>query len=174
MRTLGFTLIELLITLTVISILFTVGLPDFYSQVKSSKVKTATQSLLESIYLTRTKAVSMNTRVTIARLTSWEKGWQVFIDTNNNGVLDNNEQIVRQQEEFTNVRIKPNKYINKFVSYIGTGESRNTNGTETTGAFQAGTFKICPEGSGPGYELILSRGGRVRKQEIDTQDCASI
>lgn len=174
MRSFGFTLIDLLTTIAIASILLSIGLPNFSAQIQNTRTKTATQNLLEAIELTRTKAVSTNKRTTIINQTSWENGWELFIDKNNDGIRDNDEDIVQQHEKLTGVRIKTNSHINHYVSYIGTGESRNANGTESSGAFQAGTFTICPEGKGKGYELILSRGGRVRKHDISAQDCAAI
>lgn len=170
----GFTLIDLIITLSIISILLTVGLPSLSTQIQHTRVKTATNSLLEAINLTRTQAVFTNKRATIRKQTNWENGWEVFVDKNNDGLLGDDETPLKQHEKLHGVRIKANSHINNYVSYIGTGESRNANGTNSAGAFQAGTFTICPEGKGKGYKLILSRGGRVRQHEISAQDCASI
>jgi len=173
MRSFGFTLIDLLITLAVTSILLTIGIPSFSAQVQNTRVKTATQSLLEALDVTRTQAVFSNKRATIAKQTDWEHGWEIFVDKDNDGIRDNNEDVMAQQEKFTGIRIVANRWIKNNVSYIGSGESRNANGT-AHGAFQAGTFTICPEGKGKGYELILARGGRVRMNEIDERACAAI
>ena len=173
MRSFGFTLIDLLITLTITSILLTIGIPSFSAQVQKNRVKTATQSLLEAIELTRTKAVSLNKRTTITKQKNWENGWEIFVDKDNDGIRDNDEEIVLQHEKLKGIRIVGNKWIKNNVSYIGSGESRNANG-KANGAFQAGTFTICPEGKGNGYELILARGGRIRMNEIDERACAAI
>lgn len=174
MRSFGFTLIELIITLSIVSILFGIGLPHFTSSVQHSRVKTATQSLLESLDLTRTQAVFTRKRTTIRRQTTWEEGWDVFIDSNNNGIIDANERVIQKHEKLTGVRIIANRPVKNYVSYVGTGEGRLANGTNDAGAFQAGTFTICPEAKGKGYELILARGGRVRTNKIDAQTCAAI
>ncbi len=174
MKSFGFTLIDLLTTLAITSILLGLGLPNFNQQLQNSKVKTATETLLSSLELTRTKAVATSSRTTLIKQTTWENGWEVFIDKNNDGIRDSDEISFLKHEKLTGVRIKANSHINNFVSYVSTGESRNANGTSSAGAFQAGTFTICPEGKGKGYELILSRGGRVRQHEISAQDCAMI
>jgi len=170
MRSFGFTLIDLLITLSVLTILISIGLPNFSSQIKNLRVSTATLDLQEAITLTRTTAISTNGRATMVKLIDWKGGWQIFLDKNNNGMRDQEEQLLLQHEELKGVRITANGPIKNNVSYIGTGESRNAGGTNA-GGFQAGTFTICPTEKGDGFELILARGGRVRKSEITAQDC---
>lgn len=170
MRSCGFTLIELVITLSVLGILVAVGLPGFSAQIQNSRIKTATLALQDAIALTRTTAVFSNNRVTMTKQTDWESGWEIFKDKNNNGVRDDNEQILHQHEKLIDIKITSNKPVKNYVSYIGSGESRNANGTGS-GGFQAGTFTICPTTKGKGYELVLARGGRVRMNEISIQDC---
>lgn len=173
MRAFGFTLIDLLTTLSITSILLAVGMPNLSGQIQRMRISTATQSLLEAIDLTRTAAVSANKRATITNQALWENGWKVFIDKNNNGIRDADEVILQQHEKLNGVRIITNTPVKNYVSYIGTGESRNASGT-AAGGFQAGTFKVCPIEKGKGYELILARGGRVRQHEISEQDCAAM
>lgn len=173
MRNNGFTLIDLITTLSVISVLLTIGLPSFSSHIQQTRVKAATDSLLEAIQLARTQAVSSNKRATIRKQNEWNNGWEIFIDKDNNGVRSSNETIVQQYEKLNGIRITANRPIKNYVSYIPTGESRNASGTNG-GGFQAGTFTVCPIAKGKGAELILARGGRVRVVEISEKKCNSI
>ena len=170
MRSFGFTLIDLLVTLSLVTILLTIGLPNFSSQIQKSRVKTATVSLQEALQLTRVQAVSSNRRATITKQHEWDEGWEVFIDKDNDGLRSADENLIQQHEKFDGVHITANKPVKNYVSYIGTGESRNASGS-AGGAFQAGTFTICPDKKGAGYELILARGGRVRMNEITEEKC---
>jgi len=172
MRPFGFTLIDLLTTLAVVSILFGFGLPNFSSQIQNTKVRAAAQEMLDSLELTRTKAVATNSRVTMKNRGDWNSGWEVFIDKNNDGDRSTNETTITQIDSHSGVFIKANTHVNDYVSYTGTGESRNANGSDSNGAFQAGSFKVCPEDKGKGLKLIISRGGRVRQSEISAQECA--
>lgn len=174
LRSFGFTLVDLVITLSVVSVLLSIGLPNLSSHVQNSRVKAATQSLRESLDLTRTQAVFSNSRATIRKQTNWEDGWEIFIDKNNDGLSNNNERVIQKHEKLNGVRILANSHISNYVSYVESGESRNANKTNSAGAFQAGTFKICPQGQGKGYELVLARGGRVRTNEMSAHDCAAI
>lgn len=170
MRSFGFTLIDLLTTLAILSILLAAGLPSFSAQIQKNRVQTATQSLYEALELTRTQAVFSNNRATITKQIEWKDGWEIFVDKNNDGLRGDDEKIVQQHEKLNGIRITANKWIKNNVSYVGSGESRNASGTDA-GAFQAGTFTICPEAKGKGYQLILARGGRVRKVEIEASEC---
>jgi len=170
MRSFGFTLVELLTTLSISAILVAVGLPNFFKQIQKSRVETAMLSLQESLQFTRISAVSTNKRATIASLVMWEEGWEVFIDLNNNGSREPNEDVLKQGEKLNGIRISATGPVENYVSYIGTGEGEKANG-RTGGAFQAGTFTICPETKGGGYKLTLARGGRVRKDEITEREC---
>lgn len=174
LRSRGFTFIELLTTISVIGILLGVGLPNLTGHIRDSRVKSATQSLLESLELTRSRAVFSNKRTTIQKQSSWENGWEVFIDSNNNGVKDGSETAFQTQPKLNDVRVIANRPVANYVSFIGSGEGRYANGTSNAGGFQAGTFVVCPTGKGKGYELILSRGGRARQREISAQDCEAM
>jgi len=171
MRSFGFTLIDLLTTLAILSILLAFGLPSFTTQIQNTRVKTAAISLLEAIDLTRTKAVFSNSRATIAKQTKWEDGWEVFIDKDNDGARDQDEDVLQLHEKLNGIKIISDSKLENYVSYIGTGEGRRASGSATAGAIQIGSLKVCPIKKGTGYQLILSRGGRVRMNEIKAEEC---
>lgn len=168
----GFTLLELLITLTILGILITVGGPSFVTQINNNRVKTTALSLFESIELARTKAVASNTRAVLKHNGNWEAGWDVFIDSNNDGSITD-EQPIASVGKTSNVRILPNKPVKNYISFIGTGESR-TIGKSSTGAPQMGSLMVCPPTEGSGYKLILSKSGRMRMEEINSLKCRNV
>lgn len=169
----GFTLIELFITLAVLSILLTLGVPSFAKQIQNTRTKTAALALLDAVNHARTLAVSNNKRATLKPLGGgWLDGWEVFIDENNNGIRDNEEITVYQTNAQVSVRIHSNQPLNNYVSFIGTGESRYV-GRANAGGFQAGTFKVCPQENGEGHALILARSGRMRMEKLSAQECES-
>lgn len=167
----GFTLIELLITLTILVLLLALGLPGFSKQIQHTRMKTATLELLEAVQKTRTLAVSKNLRATLAPLENWDQGWEIFIDANSNGIREEDEIAVFQAPPLEGVRLSTNDPVKDYVSFIGTGESRKA-GRIDGGSFQAGTFTICPLDPGIGYQLILTRSGRMRVAIAPPQSCA--
>jgi type IV fimbrial biogenesis protein FimT len=166
----GFTLLELLITLIILALILTMGIPNFSKQLHNTRLKTTTLSLLEAVAATRTQAVSINKRATLKHQGTWEDGWEAFIDRNNNGLRDEEEKLFLSHEKIQDIRITANRPLKNYISFIGSGESRFVGGNNS-GAFQAGTFKICPKKTGAGYELTLARSGRMRMNEISAAKC---
>lgn len=166
----GLTLIELLITLAILAILLAIGIPGFQQQMESSRTRTATDSLLQAIHLTRTKAVAGNRRATLRNLGDWQSGWEIFYDRDFDGVRDTDEEQITTGEALTGVTISANGPLSSYVSFIGSGQSRFA-GSASGGGFQAGTFTICPADGGEGYELILGPSGRVRTAKIPAEGC---
>ena len=166
----GFTLLELLSSLVIISVMLVIAIPSFSSQIQQSNLKTTTLTLLEDIATARSKAVFTNKRVVIKNTGSWENGWEIFVDYNNNGIKDGNETILHSQQKLKDIRITPNKPLKKYISFIGSGESRFA-GVANGGGLQMGTFTICAAKSGQGYSLTLSSNGRIRMNEIEASKC---
>lgn len=169
----GFTLIELLTTLCVISLLLFVGLPSFTEVLKENRLKTSTLSLIESIETTRSVAVFNNQRaLLLPKNGDWEDGWIIFLDLNDDGLLNPNEDVIRDVTAPTGVTIEPNTPVTDYISFIGSGEGRKI-GKKNGGSPMMGTLKVCPLEGGEGYALILSRGGRTRLDKLASADCAS-
>lgn len=168
----GFTLLELLIALCVLMITLAIGIPSFSNQIQSLHVRTTAYDLLESVNHTRTLAVSHGKRATLRHRGSWEQGWDIFIDENDNGTLDEDEVLIQQRGPLKSVIVKGNKPLSQYVSFIASGESRYV-GKAGSGAFQAGTFTVCPATSGAGYSLVLARSGRLRMESITEAECSA-
>ena len=74
----GFSLIELLITLTVLSIVLTVGVPSIIDWVRAMEVRSSAESLRSALQRARSEAVARNTRVRISLSnTTGHPGWNV-------------------------------------------------------------------------------------------------
>lgn len=167
----GFTLLELLISLLILVLLLTIGVPSLSQQIKNSHTKAITQELLQAVHHARTLAVSHNQRATLRHKGNWEKGWELFVDENYNGLLDTGEAIIAERGSIEGVRIYSNSPLKNYVSFVGTGESRLTGGSDG-GGLQMGSFRVCTD-EGNGYQLILSRGGRMRSKAISAEHCTA-
>lgn len=170
----GFTLLELLITITILCLVITIGLPTFTKQISESRTKTATLALLDAIETTRAAAVFRNQHVVLSSVDNkWHKGWTLFVDKNGNGTQDNDEETLSVNQGLQAVISQANAPMSTHIAFIGTGEGRRLS-ESGYGGFLSGTIKICPEKQGEGYSLVLSKGGRTRVGKLSVAECDAI
>ncbi len=167
----GYTLIELLVSLVIVALLLTIGLPGFNKVIKQNRTKTAALTILEAIETTRSTAVFNNQRALMRPIAKdWNNGWILFIDLNDDGELKEPEKTIQKTERQDGVTIKTNAPLRDYISFIGTGEGRKT-GKRHGGAMLIGTMEICPDDKSEGYVIILSRGGRARLATLSAAEC---
>lgn len=165
----GFTLVELMVTVAVAAVILTAGVPGFAEFVKNNRLTTATNELLGALNLARSEAIKRGIRVTActssdgtacAATGNWAQGWIVFTDPNNDAGYDSSsDTLLRVQQAIEgNISMTGNSSVSSYISYTADGQSKLT-----SGAFQAGTIKVCDDRSGKvGRNIILIQTGRVR------------
>jgi len=88
-RSRGFTLIELMITLVIMALVITVGIPSLTEFVAAQRVRTAASDLVADIALARAEAIKESRPAILERLTgatgTWKDGWRVCVDFDRNG-----------------------------------------------------------------------------------------
>ncbi len=86
----GFTLLELMITLSIVIIITTIGIPSFMGLIRDSRMTATVNELFTSINYARSEAVTRNTNISLKSKNgnSWEDGWDVYIDLDNDGNVD--------------------------------------------------------------------------------------
>ena len=74
----GFTLPELLIVVTVLAVLLATGIPAFAEFIRNQRIKSASSDLFSTLMQARSEAITRNTTVTVAPISSvWTNGWTV-------------------------------------------------------------------------------------------------
>lgn len=100
----GFTLIELLITVSLIGIIAGIAVPSFRDIVLSNSVSFSRDEFFTVVNFARSEAIKSGTSVTICKSDdaaacddslSWNSGWLVFFDRNQDGSLDTNDRVVK-------------------------------------------------------------------------------
>jgi len=85
----GVTLIELLAALAIIAVVTMMGAPSFNNAIRSTRLATSANELITSLSLARSEAVKRNRRVVVQTIAgNWENGWQIFVDTDGDNILD--------------------------------------------------------------------------------------
>ena len=92
----GFTLYELLITVLVIGVIITIGVPNMREFTANSRVTAAANDLLSAFLLARTEAARSKENITICASAngttcasnSFDDGWIVFVDIDGDGAVD--------------------------------------------------------------------------------------
>ena len=137
----GFTLIELLVTLAILAIIAVIAAPSLQNFVLNNRIRTQATALTTSLVLARTEAISRSARVVTCpgsasgcNGTQWESGWIVFVDTNNDAVLDVDEiQLELHVALDGNNTLRGTTDVGDYVSF------------DYDGRAQSGTFVLCDQ-----------------------------
>lgn len=74
----GFTLLELLVTVAVVVIIATVGVPAFQTTIASNHIESVSNSLRNSLVMARNKAIETASRVTVSPTSAGDwNGWRI-------------------------------------------------------------------------------------------------
>lgn len=178
-RSIGFSLLELLVVTGIAAVLMALAVPSMGAMLNAQRATALASSFVASLYLARNEAVMHGSRTVLcisadgnrcAATGGWEQGWIVFQDANNNSERDPDEQLLQKYAAASEgVRLRGNAPVARYVSYTSAGSAKLV-----SGAFQAGTFTLCPNTAGDGAEvrqIILSATGRPRVQKGTATDC---
>jgi len=171
----GFTLYELLITMAIVVIITSIGIPNFSSLIKSSRSDNLYHNIFTLIQYTRSKAAFFASDVILCpteNKKSCHKNWSyplmIFIDKNGNKERDQQETI----DKMVTLLRKDEKVIwkafgsTRYIRFVSDGSTE----------YQSGNLTICPANNDVKYiqKIILYKSGRARKannQEIKPEVC---
>jgi len=91
----GFTLIELMITLVIMAVVITIGVPSFNDFIASQRVRVTASDIVGDIALARAEAIKESRRAMMEPLTAgdWKNGWRVCVDVNGNDGCDAPDEV---------------------------------------------------------------------------------
>jgi type IV fimbrial biogenesis protein FimT len=163
----GFTLMEILVTISIASLLMTLGVPAMRNALENHRAFTLSREFVAMVAYTRSEAITRKQPVSFCaaadvNLTncastggfvagqSWNNGWLVFIDGDSDGIVDTGEEILKVQPPLSHNDIFNS--IQRVVTYDDAGFP--TAGT--------GSFTVEPAGcSGTNGKLVtISPAGR--------------
>jgi type IV fimbrial biogenesis protein FimT len=149
-KQLGFTIYELLITMLIIGVVLTLGIPNLAEFTQNSRLTATANDLHSSFQFARSEAARSKTNITICASANsldpaaacggtFNDGWIIFVDTDGNLVRGAGENILRVHGQVANgVTITTNANSNYF-SFAGTGLGRGDVG----GIPSLSTAMIC-------------------------------
>lgn len=75
----GVTLIELLVSIVILAILMSLGMPSFQTMIQNASIRTATEAIQDGLQLARAEAIKRNNRVRFAL--GANSAWTVSVDS---------------------------------------------------------------------------------------------
>ncbi len=174
----GYSMVELLVVLTLLSVLASMAVPSMTAMINTQRSTSLGNALLASLNLARNEAIKRNSRTVLCKSADglsctnsggWQQGWIMFQDVNNNALLDAGEQVIHLQGAASQgLSLTGNTNVANYVSYSASGSAKLV-----SGAFQAGTFRLCldPVVVGDVRQIILSSTGRARSKKGLASDC---
>ncbi len=173
----GVTLIELMTTLAVAAILVAWAIPSFRAYLQNTRVSTQTNEFVAAVNLARSTAITDGVAVTACTSNaantcggSWNDGWLMFTDCDNDGVPD-------LAATATVCDGEPERLV-----ISGVAQSGGTTITETSSATgfrylsngfidNPRTFIVCGQDTDTGRRVVIDATGRPRVDDAAPGDC---
>ena len=160
-RNRGFTLIELMVTLSVVAVLLSAGVPSFSVMIKNNRLVTENYALRTVLGAARSEAQTQRATVIVCRSANaldcstgdWGAGYMAFVDLDGDDQLDADEQVLQS-------RVQNTQGIAIRYSQAGDVLRFNSKGTALG---SNGTFTFCDDrGDSEARGIIVSALGALR------------
>lgn len=172
----GWTLLESLLALALLALLLGLVAPAMTGVRTRVQMQAVAQDLLASLLWARAEALQRQWRVAVCPSADgyscdsqgrWELGWLVFEDREVNGRRDAHEAVLRQvQGADPRWVLRGNSMVADQVSFTPLGRSQMP-----SGAFQAGTLRLCAPQQARGWRLVINALGKPRLEPETVSTC---
>ena len=157
----GFTLVELMVALSIAALLLMVAVPSFQTFVLNARRTTLANDLVLALAYAKSEAVKRGVQVTVcsrqddttcAGSITWDNGWLVFVDNDDDGVVDTPPEVVLQVYPPLPTGSTLRAASDQRVTFDPTGFTPGYNDT----------FRLCDaRGTTEGRRIVVSLQGRV-------------
>lgn len=156
----GYSLIELMITLAILSIVLAIAVPSVRDYFANARRLTVTNNLIGDLSYARMEAIRRGQFVTVCggaagvcvTNNDWSGGRIVFVDSNNNGLIDAGEDVLRTETAApSGFTLTASGFTNR-ITFAASG-------LRARGSVN-GSIRVCTSGYF-GRDVSLSVTGRV-------------
>jgi type IV fimbrial biogenesis protein FimT len=162
----GLTLVELLSAITIVLIIFGIGIPVLKTTVTTNRLATSINALAGTLAYTRSEAIRRNQHVVMCKSMTgtectqegdWRNGWVVYVDMNRNRSLDEAETILGSHRLGEKIHVDYRAFGSRhYLVYRPSGTTRTN-----------GTFTFCdPAYPETARALIITKTGRARLSKV--------
>lgn len=157
----GLSLIELIITLSLMVTILAAGVPSFTSFLDANRLSSVTNEFVAALNMARSEAIKRNSRIVLRKVSNdgqgYEQGWIIFVDNDNDAILDNGEYILQVFDSLLrhNITLQGNNNLTDYILFTPEGLARTT-----AGVLQGGTVTVCKNSKS--REINISTTGRIR------------
>lgn len=161
-----------MITLAVMTILLTMGVPSFLQMMRNNRTVTQANQLVTSLNLARSEAVKRGVQVTVMKTgAEWENGWRVFTDQDGDGILDAGDgdtELKIYGALRAGYTLRTGVYFTNWVAYLPTGQSN----VEDPDKYSDDIFRLCTDDQdiAKGRSIMINLIGRIRMAD-GTSEC---
>lgn len=172
----GFTLLEALVVLALLGVLVGLAAPALSDLRARHQLQAQAEGFLDSLVLARSEALRRQQRISLCAQAGvggcdadgqWQQGWLVFVDGNDNGLLDTGEALIESHDALpAGTSLGVTSTLKTYFSYGPEGRSATANG-----AFMAGTWRFCQASSVVGWRVVSNALGKPRIEKYAVQQC---
>jgi type IV fimbrial biogenesis protein FimT len=163
----AFTLLEMMITISVVAILVSLGVPAFQEYALKQAMSAAVNALHSDLLLARSQAIHQDMQVIAcpgnptrgcSGTNDWTHGWMVFADLNEDRQQQEDEPVLRLSHHVDNLKIFSAASRNN-IRFYPNGSTPGSNGS----------ISFCgPRGPTKARRLVISNLGRIRRDSAST------